>query len=96
MNAPLALMLALIATTAACAGRPTRMDYALPEVREWPEEIRVDATAPHWPMHRGDAPRTGRAKVSRRATLELAWSFPTGGPVVSSPAIGVDLSLIHI
>ena len=42
-----------------------------------------------WPKFRGDARNTGRSSGSG-ATGIKKWEFATGGPIGSSPAIGVD------
>src|ERR1051326_1249456 len=41
----------------------------------------------NWPMFRGSQALLGVAKGSLAGKLNLLWSFKTGGPVKSSPAI---------
>src|SRR5437016_4082780 len=43
-----------------------------------------------WPMFRGEPALRGVALGSLPSKLQLAWSFKTGGPVKSSPAIEQD------
>src|SRR5205807_4201508 len=43
-----------------------------------------------WPMFRGEPALRGVALGSLPPKLQLAWSFKTGGPVKSSPAIEQD------
>jgi outer membrane protein assembly factor BamB len=43
-----------------------------------------------WPMFGQNSQRTGRSPYSGPKVPKLKWSFTTGGPVSSSPAIGAD------
>jgi hypothetical protein len=43
-----------------------------------------------WPMFGQNPQHTGRSPYSGPEVPELKWSFATGGPVDSSPAIGAD------
>jgi len=43
-----------------------------------------------WPMFRQNPQRTGRSPYSGPEVPELKWSFTTGAPISSSPAIGAD------
>jgi outer membrane protein assembly factor BamB len=49
--------------------------------------LAVAAPAQDWPMHRGDPSLGGVAAGSLPSDLALAWAFPTGGAITSSPAI---------
>jgi len=42
---------------------------------------------PDWPMFRGDPALTGVSTAKIQAPLKLLWTFKSGGPVMSSPAI---------
>ena len=45
---------------------------------------------PDWPMFRGNPALTGVTSATLPPTLKLKWTFKTGGPVGSSPAIVGD------
>ena len=45
---------------------------------------------PDWPMFRGDPALTGVSSARIQAPLRLQWTFKSGGPVLSSPAIVGD------
>jgi len=47
-------------------------------------------TAHPWPMFRHDAQHTGRSQYRGSRAAGLKWSYSTGGPIWSSPAIGSD------
>lgn len=49
-----------------------------------------------WPMFRHDVHHTGRSSFIGPEFPEEKWSFPTGGGVFSSPAIGVDGTIIYV
>jgi len=49
--------------------------------------LALAARAESWPMFRGNQALLGVAKGSLASKLTLLWSFKTGGPVKSSPAI---------
>ncbi len=48
------------------------------------------ATSASWPMYRGGPSLLGVAEGRLPSRLSLAWSFKTGGPVKSSPAVEHD------
>jgi len=45
---------------------------------------------PHWPMFRHDATHSGRNGVAPPPSGFVAWTALAGGPIWSSPAIGID------
>ncbi len=53
-----------------------------------------DAPVPQWSMFRGGPARVGAAAGPGPLSSEALWSFDTGGPVQSSPAIGGDMVYI--
>src|SRR5690348_11769343 len=60
------------------------------------------ATAESWPMFRGNPGLTGTSPAKLPASPKLLWTYKTGGPVKSSPAIvngklyiGSDDKLLH-
>jgi outer membrane protein assembly factor BamB len=46
-----------------------------------------------WPRYKGDVRNTGRSQYKGPDTDALKWSYDTGAPVSSTPAIGADGSV---
>src|SRR3974390_1564378 len=53
----------------------------------WPSSAHAAAPDGDWPMFRGGAGLPGLAAGGRSLPLRLLWTFKTGGPVKSSPAV---------
>ena len=73
------------------------MDYGLAPWLNSPMTnvaLLVCAALAGWPMFRGDPALTGVASGRLADQLELRWSYQTGVPVKSSPAIAAGKVLI--